>query len=83
MTPDQARRDQGKLPQRMALEGTLACSGIRGEGGAQHAMEHAKPHPGCREKDQEGTDSQIPTSPGWAQGQAAPGGLAEAAAEGS
>ena len=43
-------RSHSKWPSRGLSSGTpglnrLACSGIRGEGGAQHAIEHTKPHP--------------------------------------
>ena len=58
MTPGQARRAQpgvlkarsrSKWSSRALSSGTtdlhrLACSGIKGEGGAQHAIEHTKPH---------------------------------------
>ena len=44
-------RSHSEWPSRELSSGTpdlnrLACSGIRGEGEAQHAIEHTKPHPG-------------------------------------
>ena len=42
----------------------LACSGIRGEGGAQHANEHTKPAPGGQA--QVICTGCIPSEQGWA-----------------
>ena len=44
-------KSHSEWPSRGLSSGTpdpnrLACLGIRGEGGAQHAIEHTKPHPG-------------------------------------
>ena len=44
-------RSHSEWPSRGLSSGTpdlnrLACSGIRGEGGAQHAIKHTNPHPG-------------------------------------